>query len=177
MDTLATERYLLDEMSADERQTFEDHFFACEVCADDVRTAAAMVRGAKEGLAGVATSGRVVPMVLKPSAVRKAPWYRSVALPWAVAATLALATAYQSFLVVRRCSRNGAVALVPVTLVRRAAEPKPSSARSGRAVSLALEINDAAQGASSTSNSTVPMAGTSSPGACPRRPRGHRCSC
>jgi len=150
MDTLATERYLLDEMSADERQTFEDHFFACEVCADDVRTAAAMVQGAKEGLAGVATTGRVVPMVLKPSAVRKAPWYRSVALPWAAAATLALATGYQSFWVVPQLRRETApVALVPVTLhpASRGAEAIiPLGSRKGP-VSLALEINEAAQGA------------------------------
>ena len=52
VDTLASERYLLDDMSAEDRQTFEDHFFSCDVCADDLRIASAMLQGAKAGFAG-----------------------------------------------------------------------------------------------------------------------------
>src|ERR1700730_4400894 len=33
----AAERYLLDEFSPEERTEFEDHFFGCSECADEVR--------------------------------------------------------------------------------------------------------------------------------------------
>ena len=36
--TMAAERYLLEELSDDERDAFEAHFFECAVCADSVRT-------------------------------------------------------------------------------------------------------------------------------------------
>src|SRR6266481_4099882 len=68
VDTLAVERYLLDEMSDEHRQTFEEHYFQCETCADDLRIATAMLQGAREGFANRA-------------AIRKAAWHRSVALP------------------------------------------------------------------------------------------------
>src|SRR5258705_5950403 len=59
VDTLATERYLLDDITGADRQAFEEHFFSCEVCADDLRTASAMLQGAHEGFAGQATSNVV----------------------------------------------------------------------------------------------------------------------
>lgn len=34
--TLAAERYVLDEMSPEERHAFEDHYFGCDVCAESV---------------------------------------------------------------------------------------------------------------------------------------------
>jgi hypothetical protein len=43
----ATERYLLGEFSAEEREAFEEHFFDCAVCAEDVRAAAAFRANAK----------------------------------------------------------------------------------------------------------------------------------
>lgn len=43
----AIERYLLDEMSEDERLRFEDHFADCRVCSDDVRQGARMMAAGK----------------------------------------------------------------------------------------------------------------------------------
>ena len=37
VNTLAAERYLLDEMTDAERDEFEGHFFSCRDCADDLR--------------------------------------------------------------------------------------------------------------------------------------------
>ena len=50
--TLAAERYLLDEMSEIEKFAFEDHFFDCAECADDVRAGSAMRAGAKAAQPG-----------------------------------------------------------------------------------------------------------------------------
>ena len=63
VESLATERYLLDDMPNSDRQAFEDHFFSCDLCADDMRVAAAMFKGAKAGFAGGAATAQVVPMV------------------------------------------------------------------------------------------------------------------
>jgi hypothetical protein len=147
-ETLATERYLLNEMPESDREAFEEHFFDCERCADDVRTAAAMLQGAKAGFAGRAAPGRVVPMVPKRT-VGKVVWYRSAALPWAAAATLALTTAYQSLWVVPSLRRETApTALAPITLrpASRGAEASVRPASSRGPVTLALEINEPATG-------------------------------
>jgi hypothetical protein len=43
----AAERYLLNELAAQEREDFEAHFFSCTLCADDVRTTFAFADNAK----------------------------------------------------------------------------------------------------------------------------------
>ena len=43
----AAERYLLDELSPEERNHFEEHYFMCVQCADDVRAAFAFRDNAK----------------------------------------------------------------------------------------------------------------------------------
>jgi hypothetical protein len=43
----ATERYLLGEFSAEEREAFEEHYFDCVICAEDVRAATAFRANAK----------------------------------------------------------------------------------------------------------------------------------
>src|SRR6185295_5047433 len=42
----AAERYLLDEFSPEERTEFEDHFFGCLECADEVRAASILAANA-----------------------------------------------------------------------------------------------------------------------------------
>jgi hypothetical protein len=46
-DTMAVERYLLGEMSATEREEFEEHVFSCHQCADDVRYGTAFCENAR----------------------------------------------------------------------------------------------------------------------------------
>jgi hypothetical protein len=153
VDTLAVERYLLDEMSDEHRQTFEEHYFQCETCADDLRVATAMLQGAKEGFAGASTAGRVVSITADRSAGRRMAWYRSAALPWAAAATLAVAVGYESLWVVPSL-RQGAspLALTPLTLrpqSRGAEAVIPIDAHGGPAT-LAIEINEPSQAAELT---------------------------
>jgi hypothetical protein len=115
--TLAIERYLLEEMTQEERETFEEHFFTCAECAEDARHAAAMRDGARSGLArtegtGVGGHARVLP--LRPAAVG---WRSSIALPWAAAALLAIGLGYQTVqgpLLARH--QADSVALTPSTL-------------------------------------------------------------
>ena len=58
--TLAAERYLLDEMPEIERFAFEEHFFACPDCADEVRTGSALQQAVKAGLLPEASRTRSV---------------------------------------------------------------------------------------------------------------------
>jgi hypothetical protein len=149
VDSLASERYLLDDMSVQDRQAFEEHFFTCEVCADDLRTAAAMLQGAKAGFAGPSASADVVPFSRKANVRSARGWYRSIALPWAAAATLAGVAAYQSLWVIPSLSRaTTPLALVPVTLhaASRGAEAVVPFPPGTQAVSLVLEINDPPRG-------------------------------
>ena len=53
---MATERYLLGELSPELREAFEEHYFDCQECALDLRTEAAFVDAAKAQLPNMATS-------------------------------------------------------------------------------------------------------------------------
>src|SRR4030095_16187946 len=44
----AAERYLLGEMSDADRERYEEHFFSCAECAEDVRTTAAFLDDARK---------------------------------------------------------------------------------------------------------------------------------
>ena len=50
VQTGASERYLLEEMSELERHSFENHYFSCLECAEDVRTGGMLREGVKAGL-------------------------------------------------------------------------------------------------------------------------------
>src|ERR687898_536838 len=85
VQTMASERYLLEEMSELERHAFEEHFFSCADCADEMRTIEAMrAEMRREGQAAT------VPFQ------RRQPIRWTVAAPWAAAASLALVVGYQS---------------------------------------------------------------------------------
>ena len=55
-EQMATERYLLDELSADEREAFEEHVFDCPECALDLRAGSVFVAEAKAQLPGMKMS-------------------------------------------------------------------------------------------------------------------------
>jgi hypothetical protein len=98
MNTMAIERYLLEEMPQEEREAFEAHFFSCTECAEDARAAAQMLDGVADGVArsntaGVADSNR---REVLPFRAAKPGWRTSVALPWAAAALLAVGLGYQT---------------------------------------------------------------------------------
>ena len=98
VSTLAPERYLLDEMTGPERETFEEHFFSCAECAEDARHAAALQRGVRSGLARAEGASAVVGERARilPIGPAGAGWRSSVALPWAAAALLAVGLGYQT---------------------------------------------------------------------------------
>src|SRR5579864_4978631 len=44
----AAERYLLHELNEEERDAYEEHFFNCSACAEEVKTAAEFLESAKQ---------------------------------------------------------------------------------------------------------------------------------
>ena len=145
VDTLAAERYVLEEMADAERDAFETHYFACPVCAEDLRAAAAMIRGARAGLADGAEPGRVVTMPVTPAFRGSRSWARSAALPWAAAAALACIASYQALWVVPSLRRDAIQALVPFVLhpESRGREATVVIPPGATTVTLAVQINEA----------------------------------
>jgi hypothetical protein len=140
--TSAAERYLLDEMPELERYAFKEHYFSCLECAEDVRTAELMRDGVKAGLIDRTARPAASPAV---AADATRGWRPSVVLPWAVAASLAIAMGYQTL----RVPQPGfeAQALTPITLrpASRGAEPIVQLGTAS-AVTLAVEVNGAEPG-------------------------------
>jgi len=105
VSTLASERYLLGDMTDDERDAFEAHFFTCPVCADDVVAGDRMRQGVRDGLLRAST------------AVKQASrWTPSVILPWAAAASMALVAGYMGLRPSSQAGLSAPLALQPLTL-------------------------------------------------------------
>jgi hypothetical protein len=134
VETLASERYILGEMSEVERDAFEEHFFSCQICADDVLVGDRMRTGVRAALA-------------KPAApvVAKRRWQTAVVIPWAAAATLALVAGYQTL---RPTGPGGTLtapmALAPMTLRPATRGEAPTiNAAPGGVVTLAIDLGAA----------------------------------
>jgi hypothetical protein len=56
LEQMAAERYLLDELTPDAREAFEEHMFDCQECALDLRAGAVFMEEAKAQLPEIATS-------------------------------------------------------------------------------------------------------------------------
>jgi hypothetical protein len=136
--TLATERYLLDEMSEIERFAFEEHFFDCVECADDVRAGSLMRRAVRAGLLPDASPAQHV----GPLHAGRRRWSPAVVVPWAAAAMLALAVGYQS-LAPAGGDRLHIGALTPITVRpdSRGTIPTVALGDDAEAISLALDVN------------------------------------
>jgi hypothetical protein len=117
------EQYLLDEMSATERDAFEEHFFECRECADDVRATAAFMEIAREELkhaspaavAAAAPTRRPEPM--HESTVRR--WWASLWNPgfaFAMAALCLMVTGYQNLVTYPRLASQVARLDAPTVL-------------------------------------------------------------
>src|SRR5262245_66255372 len=82
----ATERYVLDEMTDEEREAFEEHYFDCAVCAEDVRAAIAI----RDGLAAERVTAEPAVVPLQPRRRVMPAWLASAA----AAAMIAVVSMY-----------------------------------------------------------------------------------
>jgi len=137
--TMAAERYLLDELTEAERDTFEEHYFTCPECAEEVRAGEAMRREMQDVFR---VTRERAPLPFRPPARR---WFHSTGvLPWAVAAVLVLAVGYQSAVVIPSLrGLSDAQVLSPLVLrpASRGAVPVVTVDAGVRFVSLSFEAN------------------------------------
>lgn len=77
--TLAAERYMLGQMTDAERETFEEHYFNCRFCVEDIKGIELMSRAVRQKQ-------------------RRRKWRPMTVAPWAIAASLAGALALQPIL-------------------------------------------------------------------------------
>ncbi len=146
LDTKASERYLLGEMSEPERFAFEAHYFACQECGEDVRAGAAMARGIKAVCAGdaAAETAAAVPGRDEP---RRGwfGWLSPAALvPTAVALGLAFVTGYQALIVVpslRHATSSVAASAIVLRAAARGEEPVVAVDRTSSVSVLAMDVN------------------------------------
>ena len=59
VEDLAFESYLLGDMTFGERKAFEQHYFECAVCAEDLREASQFLEDAKRVLTGEREATRI----------------------------------------------------------------------------------------------------------------------
>jgi hypothetical protein len=76
--TLAAEKYVLSEFSAEQREQFEEHFFSCPECAEDVRTLSQFKANARVVLGEPAVYSRAI---ARPA--RSWRWLDSISAWWA----------------------------------------------------------------------------------------------
>ena len=180
VNSLASERYLLDEMTDPEREDFEAHYFECDECAQDVKMGALMQDGARAGFAAgpqVARIAAFTPVqkrkeeaIVTARALRQV-WYRSAALPWAVAATLAVVVGYQTTnprtpatstaealnaVLLRPASRGTA----PVVSVSSSHVALALDVDAGRATELTYELRDTTAAVITSGRAPAPAAGS-----------------
>ncbi len=94
----AAERYALNELSTEERDAFEEHFFSCEICADDMRSISIFVDNVKAILREPAEVWPVRSVVATPEAPKRSwfSWFRPpVALATGLASLFAVLFGYE----------------------------------------------------------------------------------
>jgi Putative zinc-finger len=111
----AAERYLLGELPPDVREQFEEHFFGCMECAQDVRAGAAFVDGARDifGSEGDRAPVRVAPTEPTHS------WWAAFLRPAVLVPVMALLivfAAYQNIVVIPGLSRAVSESNTPQTI-------------------------------------------------------------
>src|SRR4051812_35499583 len=101
---MAAERYLLDEMTPELRESFEEHAFDCPECSMDLRAGAAFITSAKAELPNLPETSNLVdasPSSSQPSpkpSAKKSSWFISLRPAFAIPAFAALLAviAYQN---------------------------------------------------------------------------------
>ena len=90
-ESMTVEKYLLDELSPEMRDKFEEHFFDCQECATDVRATAAFMDAAKQEFRLNPLSKPKAPASSKPRIAFLRP-----ALAWSALAASLLVIGYQN---------------------------------------------------------------------------------
>jgi hypothetical protein len=144
--SMIVEKYLLSDLTPELREEFEEHFFDCRECGDDVRTGAAFLEHSKTILSTVPApvAARAVSTTPK---ITWASWLRGLAVP-AMAVLLAI-VGYQNFATVPKLKSAIAEANAPrifpsaslIAANSRGSNQSRVTVRKGESFLLFLDIN------------------------------------
>jgi len=149
LQMMAAERYLLDELTPDERDAFELHMFGCQDCALDLRAGAAFISEAKAQLPGLASqdSPKVPSQPRTKRTEPKKPGWSFLWQPaWAVPVfTIMLAViAYQNFSAIPSLRRASAEPKIvysnPIHIGTRGSAHTPIQADRNEGLALSLGL-------------------------------------
>ncbi len=121
-ETQAAEKYILGELSNAERDEFEEHYFSCRICADQVRETAGFVEDAaavlRSGLAEASAERR------EPARPRFWSWIPNPRFAFSLAAAgLLLVVAAAQFVQIRGLRGQLATALAPQAVIGTTLQP------------------------------------------------------
>jgi hypothetical protein len=142
---MASEKYLLDELSPTEMEEFEEHLFSCHDCAMDVRAGSVFLEQGKAELANSAVDTRRIPTEVHSS--RGFSWWRAAfAIP--AVAILLIVVGYQNLVTYPALkgalAENRAPRILPaaalVSSATRGTEPTTIEVRAGQQFLLPLDI-------------------------------------
>jgi hypothetical protein len=142
--TKASERYLLGEMSEPERFAFEEHYFQCGECAEDIRAGAVFTQG-------IRSVGRDFSPRREKAPVRQGwlSWLSMPVLPAsAAAAVLACVVGYQALVIIPGWRESRALAPVVLRAAARGEEQTVVAAPGQRYSVLSLDVNASEPGSS-----------------------------
>ncbi len=117
----AVDRYLLDDLPAVERQDFEEHFFSCLECSNELRNGAIFIENAR----AVMREESSVPVAINEAARRRPPFWRQqwAAISSVAASVLLAAFSYQSVVVIPGYQRQISQFIRPGAQLRVALNP------------------------------------------------------
>jgi hypothetical protein len=107
MDLGAADKYLLGQLATDERDQFEEHFFSCTECSEDVRLTAIFLDNLKEVLKEpyAIRPAKAPPEIMQsPAAARR--WFLAPQIGLAAGIALLALTGYQNAVVIPHLHRE-----------------------------------------------------------------------
>jgi hypothetical protein len=106
-DAGATDKYLLGQLSEDERDQFEEHFFSCTECSEDVRLTAIFLDNLKEVLKEpyAIRPAKPAPEIMPPPAAARR-WFLAPQIGLAAGIALLALTGYQNAVVIPHLHRE-----------------------------------------------------------------------
>ena len=147
MWTKAAERYVLGELSGELREQYEEHFFACAQCADELRCTAAFAASARDVFSAEAAD---VPLASarEPRTTGRFAFLLRPSMAIAALVLLTLVVGYQNFRVIPRLKTAVSQSAAPVALSSfsligansRGGAPLAISLLTGQPFSLYLDI-------------------------------------
>jgi hypothetical protein len=145
--SMAVERYLLGEFGPEERNGFEEHFFSCQECAQEIRAGAALLQSARAAFARERQVEASIPVdVTRPAKSDWFAWLRPVfAVP--AFALLLLVVGFQNFVQLpaleRSLTASNAPDLLPSAYLASGSsrgEEHVVTAKAGQPVLLLIDI-------------------------------------